>query len=281
MERATVLFVVTQDTPDEVISELAEASAQEQMHLSCMLLGIAPPLPMYAYGVPPYGTMSVPDNWAEVTNAANDRQNQRAEQIEGLLARSGTSGDVLSHLCATMDMKHLVARRARVCDIAHFASDLSDTPDILREAAHGILFQSPIGLILNDTPCLKPQRIFVAWNRSDAVSKAVHLALPYLKNAQEVIIGCFDPVMTPEKEGADPGTDVAAWLSHHGCNVTVSQYPSGGEEIAQGIQDRAKEVGADLVVMGAYGHARLMEAVFGGTTRTMMEQTELPVLMAH
>ncbi|MFY0312091.1 universal stress protein, partial [Leisingera sp. D0M16] len=91
----------------------------------------------------------------------------------------------------------------------------------------------------------------------------------------------FDPDLTDERDGEDPGTDAAAWLSHHGCNVTVSQFPSGGRDVGPAIQDRAREAGADLVVMGAYGHSRLREAVFGGTTRTMIEQTELPVLFAH
>ncbi|MFC6582283.1 universal stress protein [Sulfitobacter aestuariivivens] len=74
---------------------------------------------------------------------------------------------------------------------------------------------------------------------------------------------------------------MAKWLSHHGCNVTVSQFPSGGREVGQAIQDRATELGADLVVMGAYGHARMIQTVLGGTTRTMMEQTDLPLMLAH
>ena len=109
----------------------------------------------------------------------------------------------------------------------------------------------------------------------------MHVALPYLRAAKQVVVACFDPVSTVESDGADPGTDVAAWLSHHGCKVTVSQFPTGGREVAQCILDRAREQGADLVVMGAYGHSRMIEAILGGTTRTMIEQTDMPVLMAH
>lgn len=281
MKNMTILLVIDPETPDVMISELAESAFQEQTHLSCLMIGPAPALPMYAYGISPYGSMNIPDNWGETVEIAQKGMVERVTEIEVLLARSGVSADMQSVMCPTMEIKDIVARRARVCDIAHIAPNLRDTPDVMREVAHGILFKSPIGLMLNASPSHQPDCVFVAWNSSEAAAKAVHVALPYLRAAKEVIIACFDPVSTSDREGADPGTDVATWLSHHGCSVTVSQFPAGGREVAQCIQDRAKEQGADLVVMGAYGHARMIEAIFGGTTRTMIDQTDLPVLLAH
>jgi nucleotide-binding universal stress UspA family protein len=238
-------------------------------------------MPFYAYGAMPYGGVAFPDNWAETVQDARNAQKTRVEKIEALLAKSGVSGDIGAKLCATSDVRHAIALHAQVCDMAHIAQNLRETPDLLKEAAHGVLFQSPVGLMMNGSPSIKPKTVFIAWDSSKAASRAVHSALPYLKSAQEVVIGCFDPVTVENQDGADPGTDLATWLSHHGCKVTLTQYPSGGREIGQCIQDRAQEVGADLVVLGAYGHSRMIEAVFGGTTRTMMDQTELPVLLAH
>lgn len=281
MNRRTLLFVINPNTSDNQIVEAAEVAAQRQDHLTCLLLGSAPALPMYAYGVPPYGGMNVPDNWGDLVQDAQRDQKKRADAIKALLAKSGVSGEVQSGLCATVDIKHRVARSARICDEALIAPNLRDTADTLREAAYGVLFHSPIGLRFNGPASLNVARVFVAWDSSEAAASAVHAALPYLKQAEAVVIGCVDPVMTAERNGQDPGTDVAAWLSHHGCNVTVSQFPSGGRDVAACLQDRAKEFGADLVVMGAYGHTRLVEAVFGGTTRSMMEQVDLPVFLAH
>lgn len=281
MNRRTILFVMNTDTPDAQITEAAEAAAQDQTHLVCLLLGQAPALPMYAYGVPPYGGINIPDNWNETVTETQQAHKDRLQAVEALLAKSGTSGDVHSALCVTTDVKHHVSRLARVSDEAFFAANLRDVPDILREAASGVLFQSPIGIRLNGSIAQTADRVFVAWNSSEAASAAVHEALPYLKGASEVVIACFDPVMTAAQDGQDPGVDVAEWLSHHGCKVTVSQFPSGGREIGQTLQDRATEFGADLVVMGAYGHARMIQTVLGGTTRTMMEQTDLPLLLAH
>ena len=281
MSNLTSLFLMNADTPDETIREMAEAAALTHTHLSCQLLGPAPALPMYAYGVPPYGGMNIPDNWAELVEEAHQKHRARAEEIETFLADANAPGDVQPVLCVPAEMKRQVARRARVCDIAYLADNLRDSPDIFREAANGVLFHSPIGLMLNRSPMAPAERIFVAWDSSEAAAKAVHVGLPQLKAAKEVTIGCFDPVMTEEMQGVDPGTDVAAWLSHHGCHVTLSQFPSGGREIGKCIQDRAKETGADLVIMGSYGHARLIETVFGGTTHTMIEQTDMPILLAH
>ena len=281
MNRRTILYVMNAETPDNLISNAAEAAAVAQDHLICLILGASPALPMYAYGVPPYGGMNIPDNWTELVSEARQKQDDRTDAVEKLLARSNASGDAYSAICVTMDVKHHVAQAARVSDEAFFAANLRDTPEIIREAASGVLFNSPIGLRLNGSPAQKAERVFVAWDSSQAASSAVHAALPYLKEAQEVVIGCIDPVMTSEQDGQEPGADVAAWLSHHGCKVTVSQFPSGGREVGQCIQDRAAEFGADLVVMGAYGHARMIQTVLGGTTRSMIEQLDLPVLLAH
>ncbi len=281
MNRRTLLYVMNADTPDDQISAAAEAAAADENHLICMILGASPALPMYAYGVPPYGGMNIPDNWGELVAEAQKKQQERVQEVEKLLANSNVSGDIESALCVTMEVKNHIAQAARVSDEAVFAANLRDTPDIMREAASGVLFHSPIGFRLNGSPSHKPKRVFVAWDSSEAASSAAHAALPYLKEAQEVLIACIDPVMISDRDGQNPGSDVAAWLSHHGCNVTVSQFPSGGREVAQCIQDHAAEFGADLVVMGAYGHARMIQTVLGGTTRSMMEQLDLPVLFAH
>ncbi len=281
MKNATTLFVINQATPDAVIKEMAEAASENQTHLSCLLIGAMPVLPMYAYGVAPYGGLNFPDNWDELVAEAREKQRQRVNQVEAIIGKVGVSGDVRSAFCTPNEVRHHVAQSARVCDVAHLAPNLRENKTLMNDAAHGVLFHSPVGLMLNGSPSAAVKRALVAWDSSKASSRAAHVALPYLKEADEVVVACFDPIMTPDKEGPDPGTDVAAWLSHHGCNVTVSQFPSGGREIGEAIQSRAKEVGADLVVLGAYGHARMIQAVFGGTTRTMLEQTSLPILMAH
>ena len=279
MKNATVLFLANGETPDSAISSFAQALGETNTHLSCLLLDPTPQLPVASIGVLPYGSFDVPDEWFAEVEQAHQRQNKRLQEIETLLAGLQISADVQAAVSVESELKHHVAHKARVSDYACIAGNLRQTPQF-REAAAGVLFHSPIGLMLNcDVPRV-PETIFIAWDSSKAASRAVHAALPMLKGSTEVVIGCFDPLATAAADGTNPGSGLATWLSHHGCRVTVNQYPSGGKEIAECIQDRAREVGADLVVMGAYGHSRIVQAVFGGTSRSMMRQSELTVFLA-
>jgi len=73
-------------------------------------------------------------------------------------------------------------------------------------------------------------------------TRAVHHALPFLREAKEVTVALFDPLMREHVDGDNPGSDVAAWLSRHECKVNVQQYPSAGKEIGDCIVERATEV---------------------------------------
>ena len=281
MKKRTILLVVNNQTPDQYIQQIAQDCREYDNHLSCFLMSAGASTPPMIYGAPLYGTIDIADNWRQLLDEAIQTQKERVKEIEAALSKTGSSADVQSLLCSPVDTSDHIARRARVCDLAFLAPNLRETPQFFNEAAHGVLFKSPIGLMVNGSPTSKVRRALIAWDSSGAAAASVHRALPYLKGADEVSITCFDPITTQDRAGADPGTDLAAWLSHHGCSVNLLQLPSGGKEIGECIQDRAKEMGADLVVLGAYGHSRLVQAVLGGTTRTILEQTELPVLMAH
>lgn len=281
MKNSTVLVLLNNETSDQYVKDISEGALPQNMHLSFLLMSAGVAAPPMIYGAPLYGTIDLSDNWQNLLNEALAAQRNRVEEIENLLTQVGASADVQSVLCSPADASLHVARRAKVCDLAVIAPNMRQTPQLFREAAYGVLYKSPIGLMVNAGPTLNVNRALVAWDSSQAASCAVHSAMPYLLDAEEVNVVCFDPISTQDEAGADPGADLAVWLSHHGCSVVVSQEPSGGKEIAKCIQSRAEELGADLIVLGAYGHSRLVQSVFGGTTRAMLEQAELPVLVAH
>ncbi len=281
MQNATVLFHVTTETPDEAIRAAASAAVGERLHLGVMLHMAMPALPMNAYGAMPYSGPVVPDHWATEVQERKDIIRARVDAIEALLASENASGDVRACLTALTDVQAQVAQSARTADMSVLAPDLRDVPDIRREIIHGILFQSPIGLLFNAEVGLNPQSIMIAWDDSPASARAAHLALPMLKTARDVTIACFDPNPLSNGQPYEPGAALSNWLSHHGCNVTVAQYPTGGAEVAESLTARATELGSDLIVMGGYSHSRVRQARFGGTTRSMIEQSEKAVFMAH
>ena len=75
--------------------------------------------------------------------------------------------------------------------------------------------------------------------------------------------------------------DPARGLARHGVKVGVDRLPSSGRSVATVLKQHATDMDADLIVMGGYGHSRLRERIFGGVTRSMLEEPVLPMLMAR
>jgi nucleotide-binding universal stress UspA family protein len=105
--------------------------------------------------------------------------------------------------------------------------------------------------------------------------------VPLLAGAERVTVLTINAEATPDGHGEEPGADIALHLARHGLQVTVRRI--AGAEISAGdmLLNEATDLGADLIVMGGYGHSRLRELVLGGATRTLLGQMTVPVLMAH
>jgi nucleotide-binding universal stress UspA family protein len=284
MKNSSVLVLIGKSSTPASLRGLAAVAREKSFHLSILVLGTIPPIPAYSYGIGHYGAFEVPLDWREELQENTRELHDIAEAFARMLSDEGVEADIRV-LCSDLrGMRESIARRALTADIVLPAPDLRDQRDIFSDALQAALFFSPSGVLLNanaDFTGLAPKRVFVAWNYGLQASRAVRAALPLLKHAREVTLGIFDPIMTEYEDGENPGSDVAGWLSHHGCQVDVQQFPGGGVEIGYGILKRAAECEADLIIMGAYDHSRMREIVFGGTTQLLVEQTERQVLLVH
>jgi len=121
----------------------------------------------------------------------------------------------------------------------------------------------------------------VAWNATRESIRAVADALPLLVKAEAVEVLVVDHQRRPEGHGQEPGADIARHLAHHGAHVEVRRLSSGGKDVGRLLLSQAAAFGADLLVMGAYGHTQLREWMFGGVTRTVLYEAGLPVLMSR
>ncbi len=130
-------------------------------------------------------------------------------------------------------------------------------------------------------PLSAGHRVLVGWNASREATRAVADALPFLARAEAVELLVVDHERHPADHGEEPGADIARHLARHGVRLDVRRMASGGEDVGRLILSRASVFGADLVVMGAYGHSRLTELIFGGATRTALHEATLPVLMSR
>jgi nucleotide-binding universal stress UspA family protein len=123
--------------------------------------------------------------------------------------------------------------------------------------------------------------IVVGWDASRQATRAVNDALPFLVAAETVTVLTIDPKDGRGGHGDVPGADIALHLARHGVKATVQSTVSGGIGVGNALVSRLTDLGADLLVMGAYGHSRDHELVFGGVTRTVLQSMTVPVLMAH
>ncbi|MGE3916198.1 MAG: universal stress protein [Hyphomicrobiaceae bacterium] len=124
-------------------------------------------------------------------------------------------------------------------------------------------------------------RITIAWNTRREASRAVFDAMPMLQAASRVRIVWINPQADARSARDLPGAEIAATLARQGVNCETGTAVSGeisvGDVLLSGLTDDA----ADMLVMGAWGHSRMREMVFGGVTRHILEHMTVPVLMSH
>ena len=125
------------------------------------------------------------------------------------------------------------------------------------------------------------RRVLIGWNASRESTRAVHDALPLIAEANPATILAVNPQSGLGGHGEEPGADIARHLARHGTTVSVEHMTASEVSAAEVILNRAAELAADLLVIGAYGHSRLREMVLGGVTRTLLQQMTIPVLMSH
>ncbi|MFZ6747975.1 universal stress protein [Undibacterium sp. Ren11W] len=131
---------------------------------------------------------------------------------------------------------------------------------------------------IGDTTC-NFERVIVAWDGGREAARAMADALPILKEAKQVKILSISEHVDDDHDL--PDVDIAAYLAMHGVSVEIERNENIAMAPAAWLLSRAADMDAQLLVMGAYGHSRLTELVFGGVTRAIMTQMTLPVLMSH
>jgi nucleotide-binding universal stress UspA family protein len=121
--------------------------------------------------------------------------------------------------------------------------------------------------------------VAIAWKETPEAARAVTAALPFLQRARRVYVMSWDEESKPEVGGES--LDLERYLSAHGVNFTWDRAGAERQQIGELLLSRAFDFGADLLVMGCYGHSRAREWILGGASRTILQSMTLPVLMMH
>lgn len=129
-----------------------------------------------------------------------------------------------------------------------------------------------------DRGSFSARRIVICWDGRSAAARAVHDAMPFLHKAAGIDILVVGRDKTTAMNTPEALKD---HLARRGLSSSIHQVLSHTSEVHDVILSFAADVGADMLVMGGYGHSRLREQVLGGVTRGILETMTVPVLISH
>ncbi|MEO8242173.1 MAG: universal stress protein [bacterium] len=279
----SILVVVTNpDQAEAAITAGARLALLNDGHLDVLALGVDHTQLGYSYiGAGAVLTeLSLNQAEGEARQAEAAAKAALTEQLPALrwnldtaVAQMGGIADVIGNAASFADL---------VVQTRPYGAGQSYQAEAVVEAA---LFDAHAPVLIlpteGDFPNIAaPKRILVAWNQSDEALTATKRALPLLQAADLVDVTVIDPpAHGPER--SDPGGRLCQFLVRHGVKAEVTVLARTRPDVSEVLAQHAMDVGVDMMVMGAYGHSRLREAVLGGATRTILEGTKIPVLMAH
>lgn len=277
MSYKSILAVVGVDEEERDLLEAVELCREIDAHLSVVVVLLAPPPPMGDAGV-------IATVWLEQTRAEQERLEAYVIKVNELLSQTGISYSVEEKFASIGIAGDDLGERARYSDLTIIGSGLKLDPDLKSRAIDGCLFNSarPILLACRQRPMsLRPKTVMIAWDSSLEAARAVGAALDVITQAETVRVVLVDPIADRRQNGEEPGADIGRYLAQHSAPVSIDQLPSMGRPINEVLQQHATDISADMIVMGAYGHSRIRERIFGGVTMSMIEETNVPVFMVH
>lgn len=216
---------------------------------------------------------------SDVLKALEDQEKKMRTRMEERLSAEDVSWDYsevtanpTGHLVARSSLNDLLVVSRAQHSMLSAQISLTMFGDLL-QASHTPILVQPIGQTAFDP--LGP--VVVAWNGSFEAANAVRQALPLLKMASAVHIVSIEEM----KEGEFPSTSASEYLSRHGVESEIHSHGADDRTVADKILDAARILSASSIVMGAYGHSRAREYLFGGVTRSMLKDCPLPLLLGR
>ena len=195
------------------------------------------------------------------TEETAQAQGVRAEWRE----ESGRQNAVVGSLGRVFDLI-VVERPAKLASLAEATLE-----DALFESGRPVLMAPPT------PPKSIGECMVIAWNGSTETARTVALSMPYLQQAGRVQVLSIEGAMQP----GPSGDDLAAALRRRGIAATSRVIPATSRHAGEVFLTEAKAAGCDLLVKGAYTQSRLRQMIFGGATRHIIMEADIPVILAH
>lgn len=226
-------------------------------------------------GIDTFGGVHVSEVMLEELREAEQLERAR---VETRLAQEGLSWDWTSQ---DGDIAHMLMALGRLSDAiivsrADLGGNVLTRPDdIVSDVA--IHSRTPVFSVPHDRGYFEAGRaVAIAWNGSYEAAHALRSAVPLLRLA-----GAVHLIEVGQPDEDFPALLAAAYLQRHGVTATLTAVEPSTGGIGQALRDAASAVDAGYLVMGAYGHSRLREAILGGVTRDLIAHAPLPLFLAH
>lgn len=253
--------------------------------LDCHVVGAAP---TGLFALPAAVSLEAPASLAEFAELAWTAMRRRAEESRAHFDAACDKAKISSHETVTehADKAASLVRLAHCSDIVVVSqADPADpghawaqqlVEDVVLRSARPTLIVPYAGQF--DTVATQ---VMVAWDDSREAARAVRDALPLLRLARSVQVVCWKKSADADDATVSERLDaLQRWLMWQGVTVEL-RVQTSEIGLTQAMLSQAADFGADLIVMGAYGHARWTERVLGGATRGILESMTAPVLMSH
>jgi nucleotide-binding universal stress UspA family protein len=225
----------------------------------------------------------VPEVLEHQLEAVRQAATKAETDFTDMIARAGINAE---WRCVEGDPVEVLDLHSRCVDVAvvgqHDSEETRTTSDskmpdrLILSAGRPVLVIPNVG----EYPVIG-ERIMVAWDASRFATRAVNDAIPMMSAAKHVRVIAVNSEGGREGQDEIPTADICLHLARHGIEAeAVHIFAHDGDE-GDALLSRAADQGTDLLVMGAYGHARWREIVLGGVTRHMLQHMTMPVLMSH
>jgi len=267
---------------DERCAERTQVAISLAKSLDCHLVGLAPTgrVEFPDFGGAGLGLDSVTEAWGLLHRRSEAAAQRFAEACKEFRLAS------FETVVVEEDKADALVRHAHCSDLCILgqADPASRNPGLDRDIVQRVVLHSARPtLVLPHAGTFKSlgQRVMVAWDDSREAARAIADAMPLLRGADQVQLVCWnDPGQEDAAATSARLESVRRWLLWHGVKAQA-RVETSGIGITDAMLSRAADFNADLLVMGAYGHARLTEWMLGGATRGLLNAMSLPVLMSH
>ncbi|MEF2551282.1 universal stress protein [Aurantimonas sp. A2-1-M11] len=262
---------------DEVAIDYAETIASAfGAHLECLLANH-----IQITGVPagPGSDMLIAELFKVGKDTGDATEAKLRERLERMAVPYGLrrSDGSFGHLSSTVEQ---LAGTTDIFVVPHHGGKYA----LHGQVIEAILFNArSAALVVPPSPKRSfsaPDVVVVGWRDSPECAHAVTAAVPFLKQASQVVLASVVEEGSDEQRHREPMADMARHLARHGVKVETRELPNWRHP-ADALMKEAESLGAEMIVVGAYGHSRLREMLLGGVTRELLTRCDVPLLMSR